>query len=146
MLKRRSTAGAALLLLVALACGDDGGTGTDGDNLVGTWVATSALFTSVAEPAVTADPVEDGDVSLTLVVRADGTITITTLQGGVAEVDDGTIDVTGSMVAIDLAGDTTSGTIDLDDDRLELLLTSNTSFDFGSGEEAATLRLVFVRA
>lgn len=146
MVKRRSTAGAALLLLVALACGDDGGTGTDGETLVGTWVATSALFTSVAEPAVTADPVEDGDVSLTLVVRADGTITITTLQGGVAEVDDGTIDVTGSMVAIDLDGDTTSGTIDLDDDRLELLLTSNTSFDFGSGEEAATLRLVFVRA
>lgn len=146
MRKRITTAGAALLLLAAAACGDDEGTGTDGDTLVGTWIATSALFTSVAEPTVTADPVADGDVSLTLVVRADDTITITTLQGGVAEVDDGTIDVNGSTVAIDFAGDTTSGTIDLGGDRLELLLTSNTSFDFGSGEEAATLRLVFTRA
>ena len=146
MLKRIGWLTTMALLVTATACGDDDGTGTNGDSLVGTWVATSALFTSVAEPTVTADPVVDGDASLVLEIRSDDSITVTTTSGGVPDVGTGTIEVDGSMVTLTVGGDVSTGTIDLDGDRLEIFLMDNTTFDFGSGDEDATLRLTLTRS
>jgi hypothetical protein len=145
MQKRIGYATTALLLFAAAACDDDG-TQVGGDGLVGTWDVTSALFTSVADNSMTADPIVEDGASLVLEIRADDTITITTMQDGSTDIDTGTIDVDGSTVVLDFGSDTNTGTIDLDGDRLELFLTDNTSFDFGTGEEPATLRLVFMRS
>ncbi len=135
----------ALLAAGSLACDDDGIQVSRG-GLAGTWVATSALFTSVADTTVTFDPIVEDDATLTLVIRSDDTATLTTVLDGVTEVDDGTIAVDGAMITLDFGGEPTTGTFDRSGDRLDITLETEVSFDFGAGEEPATLDLELVRS
>lgn len=142
----KRTAHLTLALLAGAAACDDDGTSVTVSSLVGTWVATSALFTSVANPLDTFDAIVDGDAALTLVIRSDDTVTLTVTESGFTDVDNGTIAVDGSMVTLELDGDVSTGTISRDGDRLQIGLDTDVSFDFGAGEEPATLDLTLTRS
>ena len=63
----------ALALMLMSGCGDS--TGVEVDDLAGLWTASSVVFTSVADPAVSVDIVTEG-ATVTLTLGADGSYTL----------------------------------------------------------------------
>ena len=140
----RSIMAGALAVTLATACSDS--TAPAGDDLVGTWVATTATFTP--DGSTTAfDLLADGS-GFTIVIRADNTYTVTfTEPDSVPEVENGTYTLSGGVLTVtptdeptevesfdvSLNGDTLTMT---DDDAVE---------DDGEVEVTGTLRLVLQR-
>ena len=140
----RSILAGALAVTLATACSDS--TAPAGDDLVGTWVATTATFTP--DGSTTAfDLLADGS-GFTLVIGADNTYTVTfTEPDSEPEVENGTYTLSGGVLTItptdeptevesfdvSLNGDTLTMT---DDDAVE---------DDGEVEVTGTLRLVLQR-
>jgi hypothetical protein len=135
---RRALAASALLLLAA--CGSDNPTSVTVNDLAGTWVATSFVFSSVADPSTTVDAVAAG-ASFTLTIADDGHFTATTgAPGEDPEVDEGTITVDGNKITLDGGDDPISGTYSLSGNTLTVHLTDGIGFDFtGNGDEPARL-------
>jgi hypothetical protein len=143
----RSKVWGALLLLggLSLACGDS--TGLTEDDLTGTWNATEFVFSDFEDP-VTDFHVVPGGGSVTMVIRADGTFTITITLGGLPpDVVNGTWELQGGDVLVI----TEDG--EVDDLALEIELSGTTltvysddvDFDFGDGEIPAQLDATFVK-
>jgi hypothetical protein len=132
---------APLVAGLALACGSD----VAEEDIVGTWNATDFVFSNFEDPVVDFDViVMGGDV--TIVIRADGTYTITfTMPESEPEVDDGTWVLDGDQLTFD------AGTVD--ESAFDVSLDGNTltihgedlEFDFGDGDEPAQLDATFVR-
>lgn len=138
MTKRLAHALAAFALVAMAGCSSDNG--PSASDLVGTWSATSFVFTSQANPGTTEDAIAAG-ASLTVTFASGGTYTTTTsVPGSADDVSTGTYTVSGSTITLnDSDGVTvTSGTFTVSGSTLTLHLTTGITFDFGSGEEAAT--------
>ncbi len=138
----------ALALILIAGCGDDDGVGVEPDDIAGTWTATSMLFTSTADPTVTADLVVDDMAVLTIVFGSNGSYTFTFVfppDPTEDEIEIGTFTVSGTTMTITPTGGTAeSFTIDRDGDTMTL--TDDDDYDFGSGtDELATLVITLTR-
>jgi hypothetical protein len=132
---------APLVAGLALACGSD----VAEEDLVGTWNATDFVFSNFDDPVVDFDVLGMGG-EVTIVIRADGTYTITlTLPDSDPLVEDGTWVLNGDQLTFD------EGTVD--ESAFDISLDGNTltihgedmEFDFGDGDEPAQLDATFVR-
>lgn len=129
---------APLVAGLALACGSD----VAEEDIVGTWNATDFVFSNFEDPVVDFDVIDAGG-DITIILRADGTYTITSvfldldddgdwvLNGDVLTFDDGTVDESAFDVSLD------GNTLTIHGEDLE--------FDFGDGDEPAQLDATFVR-
>jgi hypothetical protein len=125
------------------ACGD--AIGPEVPDLTGTWTATSAVATNVAQPSQSVDLVAAG-ASLQLTIGADGSATATVDVVGMIEVSTGSIELVGDEVRLRLDGDLLTGTYTLLDSTLTLDLRNGFEWDFGGGVDVpATLLLVTER-
>lgn len=147
--RRALTLFAALLAFVLVpACGgdDDGDTtGPDDEEfqaLVGTWMASSAVFTNSDDPSESFDVVAAG-ATIQIEVTSDHTYTITsTVPGEGTETESGEIDVEGGQVVLTFDDDGTTETERLDytlsnnDQTLTVSFEGDDEFDFdGDGED-----------
>ena len=132
---------APLVAGLALACGSD----VAEEDIVGTWNATGFVFSNFEDPVVDFDVIAMGG-DVTIVIRADGTYTITfTMPESQPEVDDGTWVLDGDQLTFD------AGTVD--ESAFDVSLDGNTltihgedlEFDFGDGDEPAQIDATFVR-
>jgi len=130
------------LLLLGAACSDS--TVPEAD-LVGTWNATAFVFSDFGDPVTDFDVIDEGG-TVTIVIRADDTFTITfTIPGSAPETDGGAWSVDGDRLVFD------AGTVD--EMSFDITLSGNTltiysddvEFDFGGGEEPAQVEATFVR-
>ncbi len=132
--------------LVAVACGD--ATGVDPEDLVGTWIATTAIATNPADPTQTADLVAMG-ISLTFVIEANGRIeTIFEFQD-IVDRDVGTLTVTDGEFTLAADGvPLSTGTISRRGDTLTMHVITGVEWDFGDDglDEPATLLLEMQRS
>jgi hypothetical protein len=88
-----------MALIAMSACTDDG-TGVAPDDIAGIWTASSAVFTSVADPTVSEDAVVEG-VTVTITLGADDTYTLAvTIPDEPNEDDAGTYAVSGSTLTL----------------------------------------------
>jgi hypothetical protein len=71
-----------IALLLASSCGQSNTTAPPPEQLVGTWNATSVELVSMANPAVRVDLVADLGASVTLVLDADDSFTLTVAYTG----------------------------------------------------------------
>lgn len=131
---------------LAGGCSGDS-TGTSLPELVGTWHATTAVVTSVANPATSANLIALG-ASLQIVFRADLSYTTTTsLPGNGAEVSTGSYVETATQLVLHgdpgSGGEVTSFSLSLSGGSL-LLTGGALNFDFGGGEVPAKLDLTLV--
>ncbi len=142
MMRIRDMTAAPLVALLALACGD--ATGIAPDELQGTWTASTFMFTNQANAAESVDLITLG-ARFTLTIRADSTFTTTLVEpDGTADTDNGTVDVTGSVLTIAESGQgspTAFNTVRRGDEMT--LSTSDEDFDFdGDGsDDLASLRI-----
>ena len=72
-MKLRNLTTAAVALTLIAGCTD--GTGIEPDDLAGIWTASSVVFTSVADPTVSVDLMDEG-ATVTLTLGADATYTL----------------------------------------------------------------------
>jgi len=123
-----------MALILMTACTD--ATGLAVDEIAGTWIASSMVFTSAADATVTAEMVADG-ATLTLVLGADNTftLTLTELQED-DEVDTGTYTVVGSTLTISDSLEDTTDTFAIarDGDTMTLTILDE-EFDFDDNPE-----------
>ena len=137
----------ALALILMTACSDS--TGLESSDLVGTWTATSMIFTSVEDPVASVDLVAVEGAILTLSLGEDDTYTWVLTIPGVPEENEheaGTYVVTGSTVTL---SETDTGspepfTIVRNGDTLTLTDT-NEEFDFTQLKEPAVLVITLTR-
>ena len=146
-MKLRHLTTSALALILISGCGDDDGTGVEPDEIAGTWTATSLVFTQVATPMATADPVVDGGAVVTLVFDADGTYTFSfVLAPDPDDTEAGAYAVSGSTLTLTPTGETAETlTISRDGDTMTLTGSDTFEFDPLLGEEAATMVITLTR-
>ncbi len=126
-MKNRYLISSALALLLMTACGD--ATGVEPDDLAGTWVATSLVFTSVADNTVSVDEVALG-AAVTLVLVADATYTFTFVFGLENENEAGGYTVTGTNLNLSPTGTGSPETFTISRDGDTMTLTVVEEFDF----------------
>lgn len=135
----------AMALLVMSACSDS--TGVEPDDLEGTWEATEAVVTSVADdPTVSFDLIAEGG-TLTLVLNADGGyVFTTTFPEEEPEIEIGTYSVAGDVLTITAVGDDPE-TFTIARNGDTMTLTGDDDFDFNDDEieEDATLEITLAR-
>ncbi len=143
-MKNRYLISSALALLLMTACGD--ATGVEPDDLAGTWVATSLVFTSVADNTVSVDEVALG-AAVTLVLVADATYTFTFVSGLENENEAGGYTVTGTNLNLSPTGTVSPETFTISRDGDTMTLTGSDTFEFDPevGEEAATMVITLTR-
>ena len=137
----------ALALILMSACTDDGATGVAPDDLAGTWTATAMVFTSVADPATSADLVLEG-ATLTLVLGADGSYSfIFVFPGEPTEDEAGVYEVSGTTLTLSITGTGSPDAWEISRNGDTMTLTDSAEvFDFVDGvEEDATLVVTLVR-
>jgi hypothetical protein len=134
-----------MALLVMSACSDS--TGVEPDDLEGTWEATEAVVTSVADdPTVSFDLIAEGG-TLTLVLNADGGyVFTTTFPEEEPEIEIGTYSVAGDVLTITAVGDDPE-TFTIARNGDTMTLTGDDDFDFNDDEieEDATLEITLAR-
>ncbi len=132
----------ALALVVSTACSES----LAPDDIVGTYDATTMVFTSVADPNTTADVLAMG-YTFTIQFNANGTLSTAFTLGGSTDTDSGTYMIDGSNFTLTIGGDPSTGTISKSGDRLTIMLMTGVEFDFNDDgtDEPATLRLVVER-
>jgi len=140
----RSIMAGALAVTLATACSDS--TAPAGDDLVGTWVATTATFTP--DGSTTAFDLLEGGSGFTLVIRADDTYTVTfTEPGSDPDVENGTYTLSGGVLTVTPTDEPTeveSFNVTLDGDTLTMIDPDAVEDDEGT-EMTGTLRLVLQR-
>lgn len=125
-------------------CGDS--TGPEKPDLTGTWDATSAILTNIAQPSQSVDVVPLG-LDFVMIVEADGSVEVRIDTDGDLEVETGSITLAADEVTLVLDGDMISGTYSLVGSTLTLDLRAGLTWDFeGDGTDIpSTLLLVLVR-
>ncbi len=136
----------ASLLLLGAACSSDKPTGPSVSALVGTWDATQITLTSQANPSNTIDGIASG-LGIELTFDASGGYTaVTTTQGISPDTATGTATVNGNAITLtDATNEVTSGTFSVNGNTLTVHFTQGLTFDFGSGDEAATLDATLIK-
>jgi hypothetical protein len=115
------------------------------DDLIGTWNATEFVFSDFGDPVTDFDVLAEGG-SVTMVIRADGTFTLTFTIGGLEpDVVDGTWDLQGDDVLIlTEEGEVDGLALEISLDGTTLTVYSDdVEFDFGDGEIPAQLEALF---
>ena len=146
-MKLRHLTISTLALILMTGCGDDDGMGTDPDDIAGTWTATSMLFTEKAAPNLTVDLVVDEGAVLTLVLSEDETYAFSFVLDPEDESEVGTYTTTSTSITITPvtpAGDAETFGLVRDEDVMTLTDTDE-MFDFGTGDEPATLVITLTR-
>jgi hypothetical protein len=136
-----------MLLVAGLApaCGDS--TSVTGDDLLGTWTATEFVFSDFEDPVTDFDVIQVGG-DVTMVVRADGTFTITVaIPFAAPEVQDGTWELQdGNVLVITEQGQVDGVALEIELSGTTLTVYSDdVDFDFGDGEIPAQLNATFVK-
>lgn len=139
---------AAMALIVMSACTEGAGVGLEPNELAGTWVASSMVFTSVADNTLSVDVVAAEAAVVTLVLGVDGTYTFSFVSSLETDQEAGDYTVSGNTLTVTPttpAGlDAESMTISRNGDSMTLTLAD--FFDFVDGvEEAATLVITLAR-
>lgn len=136
----------ALAILIFAGCSSDS-TGNNGDvdefsDLVGNWNCTSFVYTSVANSSLTDDIKTSQGLSYSMAIQESGAYTITiSIQGFPPQT------VTG-QISTGTNGDFATGDPDVSVTRNgnQLIFDdSNEMHDFGSGSEAATLKVIYTK-
>ena len=145
-LKHLTTAAMALILMSA--CTEGAGVGLEPDDLAGSWVASSMVFTSVANNELSVDIVVDESAVVTLVLGDDGSYSFSFVSSVETEEESGTYSVSGSTLTINTmlpeVLDPESMTISRDGDSMTLTMAD--TFDFVDGQEVdATLVITLAR-
>ncbi|MGE0353056.1 MAG: hypothetical protein AB7I33_00840 [Gemmatimonadales bacterium] len=138
---------AALAFTVLAACSNDkNGTGPALGGIEGSWSATALTFIQVAPPNMQVDAIAGG-AGLTITFNANGTYqTVTTSPGQPDDMSTGSVSLNGNMMTLDeLGGSTIVGTYSVVNNVMTVNLTTGIEFDFGSGDEAATVQGTFVK-
>ncbi len=143
---------AALVVAPLLACSSDATGPEIPGELVGRWDATSMVLTSVDDPDISADLVQDERFggSFELIIRADGSYEATLIVFGTPQGELGTLEVSGSTLIFhpdqDAGGTPGRATWSVSGDRLTL--DGETTFDFNQDQqdEEATLHIELVRS
>ncbi len=144
-MKLRHLTTATLALILMTGCGDDGGTGVDPDDIAGTWTATSMLFTQVAAPNATYDIIVEDVATLVVVFNAAGTYTFTfTFPPQPDENETGTYSVSGNTLTSTPTGGVAE-TTEISRNGDTMTLTDDDDWDFGAGDEPATLVITLTR-
>ena len=135
-------AAALFTAIVVLGCIDN----LAPEDIDGYWVATTMVFTSVADSSQTYDFLADGG-SFTLDLDPSGLATLTFMQGEASSTVLGTWSVAGKTFAIAVGSETSGAVAALDGNTLTLDFKTGMSHDFdGDGtEEAATMLAVLTR-
>ena len=145
-MKLRHLTISALALILMTSCGD--ATGVTADDLTGTWTASSMVFTSTADPTLSADIVAVDGATLTLVLVADTTYTLTvTVPPDPVEIDMGSYEVVGSILTLSPSGTGSPEPFALSRNGNTMTLTDSAeTFDFTPDvDEAATLVITLSR-
>ena len=125
-MKLRHLTASAMALILMGACTD--GTGLEVDDLAGTWVATSIVFTSVADPEVSVDITAEG-ATATFLLDAEGAYTVTFVDGEENEIETGIYAVVGNVLTLtDSVEGSETWAIARDGDTMTL--TGDDEFDF----------------
>lgn len=128
-----------MALAVLAACG--GNTGPTSQDLLGFWGGVEYEYTSDADPDVTVDLINDlqGTYGITLIY--DGTYEWQLTVSGVTETGSGTFEVSGNRLTLTPdAGSPVVYTFTFD--RIFLtLFNDQASYDFGAGDEPASLHI-----
>ncbi len=136
-----------LALVLMTGCGD--ATGVEPDDIAGTWRATSAVFTQVSDPTMTADPVVDDGAVVTLALGSNLNYTFSSVLAPESDTESGTFEVTGSTLTLTPSPPTAEPeqtfTIVRDGDSMTMTGTDTYEFDPQVGEEVATLVVTLVR-
>ena len=144
-MKLRHLTISTLALILMTGCGDDAVTGVNADLIAGTWTATKMVFTADADPNDFVDIIADEGAALEIVFDADGTYDFTfTFPGFPDENETGTYSVSGSTMTITPAGEAAE-TFTISRDGDTMTLTDADDFDFGAGDEAATVVITLTR-
>ncbi len=143
-MKLRHLTASAMALILMGACTD--GTGLEVDDLAGSWVATSIVFTSVADPEVSVDITAEG-ATATFLLDSEGAYTVTFVDAEENEVETGTYAVAGSVLTLtdsvegaeawDVVRDGDTMTLTSDDDEFD--------FDDDQVEDPASLVITLAR-
>ncbi len=143
-MKLRHLTISTLALILMTGCGDDG-TGVDADDIAGTWTATSMLFTADADANDTADIIVDDVATLVIVFGADNTYSFTfTFPPQPDENETGTYSVSGNTLTTTPTGGVAETTT-ISRNGNTMTLTDDDDWDFGAGDEAATLVITLTR-
>jgi hypothetical protein len=137
----------SVLSCLTVACSSSS-TGPTVPNVVGTWNATKAEFIRVANPATKLELISAG-ASVKAVFAADNTFTLTaSLPGTQPDVSTGTYTVTTSTLTLNITSNTPAEniTFTLSMSGNTMSLTGGTApFNFGNGDEAATVNLTLTK-
>ena len=143
-MKALRTLSAVMLATVMIGCSDTNAP-TDPADLAGTWDATSFLFISDADPAVTFELITAGG-TFQLVIAADGSYTGSFAMGSEVEAFSGTIAISGNNIIItDALDPDDSGTMafTLDGNTLTMTdLDEQHDFDDNGTEDPASSVMV----
>ena len=141
----------ALAVMLMAGCTDSELTGVEPDDLAGTWMATSLVFSSDEGDLVSEDEVDAGAV-VTLVLLANGTYTFSFVFGDEIENETGTYTVSGNTITVTpLTPEALDPeTMDIVRDGDTMTLTMDDHYDFTpddevDDEEAAMMVIVFTR-
>jgi flagellar basal body rod protein FlgF len=132
------------VLLGGAACGDS----LAPADVAGTWNATSAVFTSVADPSTNSGNVIAQGASLSITLGENGSASLTIDDGSGPDTQSGTFSIDGSNLTLTLDGDVSTGTIELNGDTLTVRITNGPQFDFDNDgtDEDATVVVILTRA
>jgi len=143
-MKRVYAAIAAAVFIVG--CGDS--TGVEVDDLEGTWIATSYVFTNIANTSQTVDVISQGG-SYTLTIRSDSSFTASFVEPGESmETRVGNVIVTGTVLTIAESGQgsPTDFSAVRNGDQMTLTTTDEDyDFDDDDVDDAATLMVELAR-
>lgn len=141
----RSALGALVAVGVVLpvACSDT----LAPEDIAGTWNATSMVFISSNNPAITEDVITLG-AEFSITFRGDGTLTSTFDFEDSTSTDTGTYVLDGSDIALTIEGDVVSGRITKTGDELRINVSEGLEYDFDGDEveDPAALLLVMTEA
>jgi hypothetical protein len=134
-------------MLAALAgltgCGD--GTGPTSEELLGIWGGVEYEYTSDADPAVTEDLINELGATYSVTLIHGGTYEWQLSLPGSTQTGSGTFDVSGNRLTLTPdVGSPVSYSFTFDQIFLTLF-NDEESYDFGAGEEPASLRILLDR-
>lgn len=138
----------AVLARAPAPCLQQNATGVSADDLAGIWTASSAVFTSAADPTVSEDAIALG-LTFTLTLGADDTYAIViTIPQEPTENESGTYAVSGSTLTLTPTGEDGPETFTIARDGDSMTLTAaeqEWAFDDNDAEEAASLVMTLAR-
>ena len=152
MTRQRAYSVLGAMVVAATAACSSNSTGTNNKSgppdLTGTWTIRKYEFVSVANPATKVDVIATGYTGTAVLSDASKTWSVVVYQGTtVINQSAGTYSETATTVTFTQTGQTPS-TFNLSVSGNTATLTdgTNSSYNFGNGEEAATVNITFVKS